>query len=173
MNKSFDYYCEIGWLRYVVQYVWEKKNIKKILFLPSGEKMGELLVILPGPQDANLKVYLLGFPTQKKKWNPCHPKWWPFEKFLVIYGLDSSFSYFLYLFLQKYWFSPRVDSPGTQVREKPWHWIPCRLVYGAKVHDLMPLQTNLCFLRGKNCTTKISAYFAKRCCLNKIRGEKK
>ena len=47
--------------------------------------------------------------------------------------------------------------------EKPWHWVPCRLVYGAKVHDLMPLQANLLsFLRGKNLATKMSAYFAKR-----------
>lgn len=133
---------------------------------------GHTLELLPPKfQDVNLKVYVGDFPTQKKVVHvilvlPSGDGW----KFWVIYRLDPSYTvFFSYthfggnIFFHHEW-NTRPSS------EKPWHWIPCRLVYGAKVHDLMPLQTNLYSLRGKKLTNKISAYFAKRCCLNKIQN---
>ena len=120
MNKSFDYYCEIGLLRYFVQYVWEKTQ--KILFLPSGDLMvsywweitSEAIPWSYSPQNFKMPTwrFTLGFPKPKKK--VVHvilvvTIW----KFWVIYRLDPSYTQFVYLFggFLKWWYPTTMGFP--------------------------------------------------------------
>ena len=133
---------------------------------------GHTLELLPKTPRCQLEGLRWDFPTQHKWYMSslwCQVvtgrKFWLIQARSKLYGV-----FFLIPISAETFFTTKWNTRPSS--EKPWHWIPCRLVHGAKVHDLMPLQTNLYFLRGKNLTTKISAYFAKRCCLNKIHGEK-
>ena len=132
MNKSFDYYCEIGRLRNFARYVWEK-NKQNIWFLPNGDFFrcvdGEKsqkkktppppfsMELHPAPpQDANRHKWrlMLGFST-KKKW--FMSSWWcqvvTGRKFWVIYQLDPSYTQFLYLFggFLKWWYPTTMGFP--------------------------------------------------------------